>query len=68
MAYALQLAVLGGDRNLPNVPASAFPRLKRVGEAVSLYVMALLAINLVSVVLQCGFGQCHTFGYALLHG
>jgi hypothetical protein len=30
--------------------------------------MALLVINLVSVVLQCGFGQCHTFGYALLHG
>jgi hypothetical protein len=30
--------------------------------------MALLLINLVSVVLQCGFGQCHTFSYALLHG
>jgi hypothetical protein len=68
LAYALQLAVLGGDRNLPNVPASAFPPLKRVGEAVSLYVMALLVINLVSVILQCGLGQCHTFGYALLHG
>ncbi|MFL5238044.1 MAG: disulfide bond formation protein B [Rhizomicrobium sp.] len=68
MAYALQLAVLGGDRDLPNVPSSAFPHLKRAGEAVSLYVMALLVINLVSVVLQCGFGQCHTFGYALLHG
>jgi disulfide bond formation protein DsbB len=68
VAYALQLAVLGGDRDLPNVPAAAFPKLRRAGEAVSLYVMALLAINLVSVVLQCGFGQCHTLGYALLHG
>jgi len=68
IAYALQLAVLGGDRDLPNVPAGAFPKLKQVGAAVSLYVMVLLAINLVSVVLQCGFGQCHTFGYALLHG
>jgi disulfide bond formation protein DsbB len=68
VAYALQLAVLGGDRALADVPASAFPTLKRAGKAVSLYVMTLLALNLVSVVLQCGFGQCHTFGYALLHG
>ncbi|HEX3944574.1 MAG TPA: disulfide bond formation protein B [Rhizomicrobium sp.] len=68
VAYALQLAVLGGDRALASVPSGAFPKLKRAGEAVSLYVMALLAINLVSVVLQCGFGQCHTFGYALLNG
>jgi disulfide bond formation protein DsbB len=67
IAYALQLAVLGGDRDLPNVPAGVFPKLKRAGEEVSLYVMALLGINLVSVILQCGFGQCHTFGYALLH-
>jgi len=66
MAYAVQLAVLGGDRNLPGVSAGAFPQLKRAGEAVSLYVMALLVINSVSVILQCGFGQCHTFGYALL--
>src|ERR1043165_1886444 len=68
MAYAVQLAVLGGDRNLPGVSAGAFPQLKRAGEAVSLYVMALLVINSVSVILQCGFGQCHTFGYALLGG
>jgi hypothetical protein len=68
MAYAVQLAVLGGDRNLPGVSAGAFPQLKRAGEAVSLYVMALLVINCVSVILQCGFGQCHTFGYALLGG
>lgn len=68
IAYALQLAVLGGDRDLPNVAPGAFPKLRRTGEAVSLYVMALLVINLLSVVLQCGFGQCHTSGYALLHG
>ena len=30
------------------------------------YVLALCAINLVSVVVQCGFGQCHTMGYRLL--
>ncbi len=66
MAYAVQLAVLGGDRHLANIRSSAFPQLRRAGEAVSLYVMALLAINLVSIFIQCGFGQCHTFGYALL--
>jgi disulfide bond formation protein DsbB len=68
LAYAVQLAVLGGDRDLAKAPSRAFPQLKRTGEAVSLYVMALLATNLVSVILQCGFGQCHTFGYALLGG
>jgi hypothetical protein len=26
----------------------------------------LCAINVVSVLVQCGFGQCHTTGYALL--
>ncbi len=67
MAYAVQLCVLGGDMDLPKIPASAFPILKRIGSAVSLYVIALAVVNLVAVLLQCGVGQCHTMGYALLH-
>jgi hypothetical protein len=45
---------------------ATFPTLKRIADAVSLYVIAILTINAVSVVVQCGFGECHTFGYKLL--
>jgi disulfide bond formation protein DsbB len=41
------------------------PVLGWIGNAIGLYVIALCAINLVSVVLQCGLGACHTTGYAL---
>jgi disulfide bond formation protein DsbB len=68
IAYAVQLCVLGRDTDLPLIPASNYPALKRIGEGVSLYVLALLVVNFVSVGLQCGVGQCHTMGYALLGG
>jgi hypothetical protein len=29
-------------------------------------VLAICLINLVSVIVQCGFSECHTFGYVLL--
>ena len=32
----------------------------------SLYVIALALVNFTSVVVQCGLGECHTTGYALL--
>lgn len=65
-AYALKLAAIGGDRHLEDVPAARFPLLKRAADLVALIVVVLCAVNLVSVVLQCGLGQCHTFGYRLL--
>jgi hypothetical protein len=40
--------------------------MKRIADVVSFYVIVILAINAVSVVVQCGFGECHTFGYKLL--
>jgi disulfide bond formation protein DsbB len=66
IAYAAKLAVLGGDEHLRDHHVSRFPVLARAANVISLYVIALCAINLVSAVLQCGFGQCHTFGYQLL--
>ena len=66
IAFAAKLAVLGGDEHLRDHRVTSFPGLDRVASVISLYVIALCAINLVSVVLQCGFGQCHTFGYQLL--
>ena len=66
IAFAAKLAVLGGDQHLRDNDVKSFPLLARAANALSLYVIALCAINLVSVVLQCGLGQCHTFGYQLL--
>lgn len=67
-AYAVKLAILGGDAFLRNAEVSTFPQIKRSADAIGLYVIALAAVNLVSVVLQCGLGECHTFGYRLLGG
>lgn len=63
-AIALKLAILGGDegRRLPKGTSLS----GRLATLLSLYVLALAAVNFGSVVIQCGLGQCHTEGYALL--
>ena len=65
-AYAMKVTLLGNDAFLRTSDIATFPRLKYVADAVSLYVVAILVINAVAVVVQCGFGECHTFGYKLL--
>ena len=65
-AYAIKLAVLGEDASLRDTALGAFPALARFARVASLYLIALLAVNFVSVVIQCGFSECHTFGYRLL--
>jgi len=62
IGFAVRLAVLGGPRWAPS-ERSTLPRLS---DGLGLYVTILCAINFVSVLVQCGFGQCHTTGYALL--
>ncbi|WP_373502735.1 disulfide bond formation protein B [Aestuariivirga sp.] len=66
IAFALRLAVLGGNAHMRGNEASTFPLVYKAAGIASLYVIAICAINLVSAVLQCGLGQCHTTGYALL--
>jgi hypothetical protein len=65
-AYAIKLAILGGDEYLREADLSEFPAIRGIADILSIYVIAICLINLVSVVLQCGFGECHTFGYKLL--
>jgi disulfide bond formation protein DsbB len=65
-AYAMKLAILGNDDFLADTDVRSFPWMKRLADAIGIYVIALVAINFVSVVLQCGVGECHTFGYQLL--
>ncbi|MCW5694049.1 MAG: disulfide bond formation protein B [Pseudolabrys sp.] len=62
--YALKLTVFGDSEHRPDL--AAYPALKRVATAASVYVVVLCAINLGSVVVQCGLEQCHTDRYLLL--
>jgi disulfide bond formation protein DsbB len=66
IAYALKLAVLGGDDHLRDDDVRTFPVVHGLTSIVGAYVIILCLINLISVVIQCGFGQCHTFSYLLL--
>ena len=63
-AYALKFAVLGADDRL--VPLQKFPILAKAANLLSLFVIALAAVNFASVVLQCGADACHTYEYRLL--
>lgn len=66
LAYAIKLSVIGGDEHLREHDVSEFPRLRKAAFALAAYVTLICAVNLVSVVVQCGLGECHTFGYRLL--
>jgi disulfide bond formation protein DsbB len=65
LAFAIKLAVLGGEHLRNREPS---PALDRVAGLLCLYVVAICLINLVSVMLQCGAGACHTSEYRLLSG
>lgn len=62
-AYTLKLVVFGDAQR---AHLTAYPPLRPVASALSIYVIVLCAINLGSVVVQCGLDQCHTNGYRLL--
>jgi disulfide bond formation protein DsbB len=64
LAFAVKLTLLGSQPQTK--PATG--ALGGLAKLVSLYVIALCAINFVSVIMQCGLGECHTFGYKLLGG
>ena len=63
IGFAVRLTILGDPRAAPTAER---PRLRRLSAGLGVYVAILCAINFVSVLVQCGFGQCHTTGYALL--
>jgi disulfide bond formation protein DsbB len=62
LGFAARLALFGGTTDAAT--AGRDP-LRPVVDVLRVYVIAICAINLLSVVAQCGFGQCHTFGYRL---
>ena len=62
-AFAIELVVIGNER-LHEAPST--PLTKKTAGFLSLYLIALCAVNLVSAFFQCGVGECHTTGYKLL--
>ena len=63
-AFALKLCVIGTEDGAR--PPARKSLLGRLGIILSLYVIAIALINFGSVAVQCGLGECHTTGYALL--
>jgi disulfide bond formation protein DsbB len=59
----VRLALFGGPRAAPEPEGST---LRRLTYGLGVYVVLICAINVLSVLVQCGLGQCHTTGYALL--
>lgn len=66
IAYAIKLAILGGDEYLRQAEVAEFPVIRRLASALSIYIILICVVNLISVLLQCGLGECHTFSYKLL--
>jgi disulfide bond formation protein DsbB len=65
-AFALKLAILGGDDHRRANPPGSFPVLPAAATALGALLVILCAINFGSAVVQCGLGECHTEGYRLL--
>jgi disulfide bond formation protein DsbB len=65
---ALKLALLGGDEAIQRSDVRSLPGLARAADVLGACLILLCLVNLVSVVVQCGFGECHTMGYRLLSG
>jgi disulfide bond formation protein DsbB len=61
--FAIRFALFGAPRAAPQTGGSLMHRCAR---GLEIYVVFLCALNFVSVVLQCGLDECHTFGYRLL--
>ncbi|MFT3987046.1 disulfide bond formation protein B [Aestuariivirga sp.] len=66
IAIGVRLAVLGGNVHMQANDVASFPVVQQAARLAGWYVIILCAINFVSVIIQCGLGQCHTMGYALL--
>lgn len=63
LGFAIRLALFGAPRSASEAMGSPSRQLTR---GVIIYVVFICAINFLSVVVQCGVGECRTSGYQLL--
>ena len=62
LGFAARLVLFGATRAV--LDRSSL--ISRLAGALAFYFLLICAINFASVVVQCGAGECHTTGYALL--
>ncbi len=65
-AHVVTLLLPGGRSTHLAAPSASFPQMSAVARSIAIYVALLCVINFVSVFVQCGLGECHTFSYQLL--
>ncbi len=63
LGFAIRFALFGAPRAAPETEGSP---MRRCARGLEIYLVFICASNFLSVVLQCGLGECHTFGYRLL--
>lgn len=63
-AIGLKLLILGTEDGRRSPDRRSV--IGRIAALIGFYVLGIALLNFGSVVVQCGFGQCHTTGYALL--
>jgi disulfide bond formation protein DsbB len=63
LGFAFRLTLFGGQRSNPE--ASSAP-MHQLDQGLGIYVVFICAINFLSVIVQCGTGECHTSVYLLL--
>ena len=63
LGFAIRFTLFGAPRAALETEGSM---MRRFARGLGIYVVVICAINFLSVVLQCGIGECHTFGYRLL--
>lgn len=67
IVYAVKYTVMGDSDILHQTRLTCYPVLRVLSTLLILFLTLLLAINFVSIILQCGiFHICHTFFYRLL--
>lgn len=63
LGFAIRFVLFGAPRAAREAEGSP---MRRCARGLEIHVVLICAINFISVVLQCGLGECHTFGYRLL--
>ncbi len=63
LGFAIRLVLFGGLCSAPDAFGSP---MRWFTKSLVIYVVLICTINVLSVLAQCGVGECHTFGYRLL--
>jgi hypothetical protein len=63
VGFAVRFALFGSPRVASKEENAA---IRRAAQVLGAYVVLICAVNFLSVIAQCGLGECRTLGYRLL--